>query len=536
MEIDNTSGNEIIPILLEEILHKVSSECSIEKPHLNPQSEYSEEYPLINWNKWLNERKLQVEKIIKKTNKQPSNVLMNRFENYRKIKERQQIIEYSKFFDKDDELRGGDTKFWKIPPKLKSVQNLGDCFATLPISERLNMNCLTYTGSPDFILEEKGIIEKKSSWMRSEYFQEKDISLVEDFIPELNELGVQGFKIQNSEFKIKENSIQKIFKIEEVEEMVKVVKTECILQIEEILLNENEKFNENLEINLIFEEETGKTKKVEMNFMNFGQKAIDFELISSAIEFPELPKLSKDKPVFFYNKNCIRIIPGQNLIVPIMFQSQMEGIFTDRLVLKSDPQFFEENFQLTINLFGNTINDENDCLNFEKEINSRIVKKEIEIIFSEILNKALSTPDVEINYFDYLSEEELFQLENQDPQLFFNYENVEKLKSIFKQISPNENWDLRTSTLRTKILEIEEENERKMLFDDFKRIFCVLRTPNFNSDNSENHRMVPIQGLIKEMISKVGEISSNTFKTSNHIKNAIEDFSTVLESFNETNC
>lgn len=520
MEFDNT-GNEIIPILLEEILHKVSSECSIEKTPENPQSEYSEETPLINWKKWLNERKLQVEKIIKKTNKQSSNVLMNRSENYRQIKERQKIIEYSKFFDKDDELRGGDTKFWKIPPKLKSVQNLGDCFATLPMSERFNINCMTYTGSPGFILDEKGIVEEKSTWMKSEYLQGKDISLVEDFIPELNELGVRGIKIKNSESKMIKNEI---FHDEEVLEEIVVIKTECVLQIEEILLNEKEKVNKNLEINLIVEEMIG---KIEINFWNFGQKAIDFELIPSTIEFPELPKLLKNKQVFFYNKNLIRIIPGQNLIVPIIFQSEIEGIFTDRLILRSDPEFFEENCHLIINLFGMKTTDEN--FEFEKEINSKIVKKEIEIIFSEILNKVFSTPDFQIKFSDYLSEEELFQLENQDPKLFFNYENVEKLKSIFKQISePNENWDLRTSTLRTKILEVEEENERKMFFEDFKRIFCELRTPNYDS---ENHKIIPIRGLITEMISKVGE---NTFKTS--IKTAIEDLSTVMESFNETNC
>lgn len=511
MEIDKTA-NEIIPILIEEILHKVSSECSIEKT-TNPKSEYSEESPLLNWKKWLNERKLQVEKIIKKTNKQPSHVLMNRSEHFRKIKERQQIIEYSKFFDKDDELRGGDTKFWKIPPKLRSVQNLGDCFATLPKSERLNMNCMIYTGSPDFILDEKGICDENDSWMKSVYLQEKDILMVEEFIPEIDELGVRGVKIKDFETKRTSIEDENLVGVQEVPvEEVGVIITECILQIEEIQMNENEKLNKNLEIHLTFEEHIKKMKIVQIKFSNFGKKAIDFELISTTIDFPELPKITRNKPVFFYNKNLIRIIPGQNLIVPITFYTEIEGIFTDRLILKSHPDFFEGSYGLFINLFGNTLNDENiDCLDFEKEINSRIVKKEIELIFSEILKKVLSKPEVVTNFIDYLSEEEIFQLENQNPKLYFNYENVENLKSIFKQISePNENWDFRTSTLRIKILNISDENERKILFQDFKRIFCELRTPNYSYEDSENHRIIPIRGLITEMISKVEETVSKS--------------------------
>ncbi|CAF4192012.1 unnamed protein product, partial [Rotaria sordida] len=65
----------------------------------------------------------------------------------------------------------------------------------------------------------------------------------------------------------------------------------------------------------------------------------------------------------------------------------------------------------------------------------------------------------------YMTEQEQFQQNN--PDLYFDYEIVEQIKKLYEQVVPEyeeQKWNLSIDTLRDKILSFDEDNPNKQIF------------------------------------------------------------------------
>ena len=315
-----------------------SSSCSISPltPKAVKEKKLKEDHRLINWKRWIKIREKQSEKIRKFTLRRRTDLLLNTNPNdYRTLLNQKTILERSS-------KGSGATNFWKLPEKSRK-----DIHLTLPKSERVENGEIEFTQTPDLILQEQNIPRARSPTTALKMIQKKVAEKMCTIQPDLTHFAIKGNVfgdgLERQERETKKDSIRLSFHGKPPKPERKRVLSVCGLKVDNI-------FPEiNILIDLTFEASKFESMTKILMLENFGEVAIDI-VFKKANELRSIADFNGDQS-FFFEKNCFRITPGEELRIPFHFYPRKFGIFAEKWILSCNPKFSDE-CKIVISLFG----------------------------------------------------------------------------------------------------------------------------------------------------------------------------------------
>lgn len=116
---------------------------------------------LENWEKWIERRKIIHARLTQKLGRLPGELIMNSFEEYRKIKEEKCQFEYTRVNTYFDKYRG-NPEWWKLPYGLPDKLGYGDpiYFAVKTKEEKNEIPHVDFVGIHEHILDEKNVLPR----------------------------------------------------------------------------------------------------------------------------------------------------------------------------------------------------------------------------------------------------------------------------------------------------------------------------------------------------------------------------------------
>ena len=343
-----------------------ASSISLNLTHPTTSSEPQvEEKKLINWKKWLANRKKHCEVYTKKLGRNQDELLLNSGEKYRSFMETRELMEKA-----GDSITAAyiqknvDLAFWITPEVLPDRGNPNLPEVEVPSKKSIEIPKIEHVSIPKMIFEEKGLsVPKRKTEWKDEYLQKRTeelsdvISVIEPNPPEMENLFVKGnnFNKCSKERKhmIKKVPVITITTAEELERETSEWSVNpdimlAVLKIEnkEIARKINPKFQsnnlDNRPCNWDIQFNSRASELVEKNiFMeNKGNIKITYYWRPAILSSNFIP--DKKVSTFFFNKNKGIILPGQILSFTIWFKSSQPGVNTENWKLITDPRLSSE--------------------------------------------------------------------------------------------------------------------------------------------------------------------------------------------------
>ncbi|CAF1189127.1 unnamed protein product [Rotaria sordida] len=145
----------------------------------------------------------------------------------------------------------------------------------------------------------------------------------------------------------------------------------------------------------------------------------------------------------------------------------MSRIFTERWQLLTRPVLCGGR-PIIFTLRGVTIEEDihrQTRINIDKMLLHKEAESIVRKVVSNILDNVRTPERARSPVGFYMTEQEQFQQNN--PDLYFDYEIVEQIKKLYEQVVPEyeeQKWNLSIDTLRDKILSFDEDNPNKQIF------------------------------------------------------------------------
>lgn len=495
----------------------------------------SEDFRLVNWKYWLEERKNKYDIIARTSNKHPDDLIINTIENRRKFVKRAEVMTKAIEFKKFNELRGADTVFWKIPERLRPINGLGDCFTTFRKSELVEKPEIEYSQVPDIILEELSInktkAENKFQVFSSDYYKQRvnqlqeDIHSIEEFEPQMDNLVVVGEKakfytdacspsIHSMDYMFcgshahrhSRDSGAFALNTSEPDVMPPLKSKVSLLEIQRNRLNETMKQPNDLEIDLIFDAEVGTVCESSIEFSNIGDKAIDFNWL----QLPLNNIYKNTVQYFFFDKNKFRVIQNETKILKVWFNSDVAGIFKESWYLHTEPNFFKTGSNLIVKFWCSNADPHirQRMADLEQPIINNTAKRSIKLMVDRFVDSSLGPCPAEPCPAGTITASEFMR---KNPKLTYNTEIVDKLIKI-SEILGFTGWNLDVHVLYFKIFEIENDDERKTIYEDYKNCINELKFVKLQTRedpakmNKKQNVLQLVKGIIGTMIDNIDEI------------------------------
>lgn len=502
----------------------------------------SEDFRLVNWKYWLEERKNKFDNIARTSNKHPDDSIINTIENRRKFVKRAEVMTKAIEFKKFNELRGADTVFWKIPERLRPINGLGDCFTTFRKSELVEKPEIEYTQVPDIILEELNInktkAENKFQVFSSDYYKQRvnqlqeDIHSIEEFEPQMDNLVVVGEKAkfytetcsprtQSTDdmccgsHALHPTRYSAVYTLNASDVIPPLKSRVSSINIQSNRLSEIMKQPKDLKIDLIFDTEVGTVCESSIEFSNIGDKAIDFNWL----QLPLNNIYKNTVQYFFFDKNKFRVIPNETKILKVWFKSDVAGIFKESWYLHTEPNFFKTGCNLIVKFW---------CSNGDPHIRQRMAdleqpiihntaKRSIKLMVDRLVDSSLAPcpvepcPDGPTIALEFM---------RKNPKLTYNTEIVDKLIEI-SEILGFTDWNLDVHALYFKIFEIEDDDDRKTIYEDYKNCINELKFVKLQTRedpakmNKKQNVLQLVKGIIGTMIDNIDEIGQKFYDDKN---------------------
>ena len=122
-----------------------------------------------------------------------------------------------------------------------------------------------------------------------------------------------------------------------------------ILEIEDQIINLHEPSRKFVPIKIKFESFKFQKKTSYLSMKNSGKVALNLFWEPSIFDSNDI--LSQKEKIFYFSKFVSRIIPDQEIKLPIHFYSSKVRVFSERLHLKLNPPFSADSW-IELNLFG----------------------------------------------------------------------------------------------------------------------------------------------------------------------------------------
>lgn len=248
-----------------------------------------------------------------------------------------------------------------------------------------------------------------------------------------------------------------------------------------------------IEARVILETPAGKPTSQCLNIENDGSTVLFYR-------WKKLPKanpfgLVQDNPRrFYFDTGSGALLPGESLHFPFIFKSDKPGLFAEQWQLETTPVVCG-GARLVVTLRGIAV-QEDATAGKRTELEARLRRQTAARIVAALLDEILDgiqAPDRPMTPIDaYITEQEVFLRRN--PRLSCTTDTLNLLKRLHKDTeaaaaapsgaSPAEppvEWDLSVSSLRDRILSLEEDRQAKR--EDLSgRLFAAVNRVSFGVD------------------------------------------------------
>lgn len=480
-------------------------------PLSEDSTDFTEDHRLVNWKKWLENRKKQTRHIEFATGRSHADQLQSSTERFREFVEMKDLMEHAAIPVPviGDKYRGGP-EFWKAPKILPDRGNA--CLPQVsftPTRKELNLPPdLMQVGLPDLIARERDLIAVKAKeefWKRSEYFKTREFELSEEIallLPKKAEtatLVVQGQALQKKKPLLK---IPPITISEPEEDLCKDTTQVVVLKIQdheftwqETTFNKESNDIDPVTWSLIFSSEIGERVEREIVLENKGNRVIVYYWRDSSFRSNSMFFEMRGSP-FFFNKTKGLILPGQIVRIKVWFLCRSRGIFTESWRFVTEPRLSSSAFVFRFWGCSNDIQNA-ELINYRKideylnrcirdSVISSIIKKIItNVEHSESLepvdkmqnnlfisqNKYNAVYNVLVTFANLFEDESDLAKKNSSIKLI-TWMDVTKQKSLLLQRSNNNSQETQNEKLidRSPIMRLEKENESFNLKPSYREI------------------------------------------------------------------
>lgn len=483
---------------------------------IQQDQKHSEDRRLVNWKKWLANRKTQYEHIESSTGRHQIDQTINSCEKVRPLVEMRTLMDYANVPVPviPDKYRGGP-EFWRTPEELFSR---GDsCLPKVtvtPSKKELNIAPeLTYVDLPKLIEKEKGLTglkSKKPLWKRSQYLKKrrselcKEIELLVPKEPKTKNLVIEGFTVRYQRRKKLERRIPPIT-ISDTEEgkededqgypdrtiVLKIQEREIIWRRDAFEDKETE--TDPITWELTFASGINRLTEKEIIFENKGNHVIVYQWRDATFQSKVIP-LKKQISPFYFNKSKEVILPGQFVKLKVWYRPRVSGVFSELWRLLTEPELCPS--LLIFRFWGcaETVDANADkyspAMMVDRYLDRCIRDTRVREIVSEMIDIDTIKPPEPL-YGSLFLESEIFTIKN--PLCFYHPSILQELHKLYYTATnqTKQRWDLSLNELRETLLNIMQPERRHNLLLQFSQLYKECLKPILQTlIPYEKHRMV----------------------------------------------
>ncbi|PAA71161.1 hypothetical protein BOX15_Mlig018332g1 [Macrostomum lignano] len=273
-----------------------------------------------------------------------------------------------------------------------------------------------------------------------------------------------------------------------------------------------------IEARVILETPAGRPTSQCLNIENDGSTVLFYR-------WKKLPKanpfgLVQDNPRrFYFDTGSGALLPGESLHFPFIFKSDKPGLFAEQWQLETTPVVCG-GARLVVTLRGIAVQEDATAVQrteLEARLRRQTAAKIVGALLDEILD-GIQAPERPTTPIDaYITEQEVFLRRN--PKLSCTLDTLNQLRRLHKDTEaaaaasasgtaaePSTEWDLSVSTLREKILSLEEDRQARR--EDLSgRLFAAVNRVSFSVDLPRSElrasQNLMCYGIVMETMDKI---------------------------------
>ncbi|XP_076677610.1 MYCBP-associated protein [Andrena cerasifolii] len=466
--------------------------------------EFAEDRRLVNWRKWLANRKKQYGHIQSSTGRPQIDQVLNSCEAVRPLVEIRTLMDHANVPVPviPDKFRGGP-EFWRTPQVLTRHADSGFPDVTFtPSKKELNIAPeLTYVDLPELLEKEKdlvGLRAKKPLWKRSQYLTKRrselsrEIELLAPMEPSTNELVIEGHapRLKKKPLRIPPITVSDT---EEGHEGEICPDQAIVLRIQDReIVWQSSAFDEEqtkpdpITWNLTFSSEIDRRAEKEIVFENKGNRVIIFQWRDPASRNNDkvVPPKRRMSP-FFFNKTKGVIPPGQIVKLKVWYKPQVAGVFREFWNLLTDPKLCPSS--LVFRFWGCAatsaaqIVKSNPVAVVDGYLDRCIRDATVREIIDEIMDDVGFKEPPEPLYGSLFLESEIFAAKN--PLCSYHSSTLIELHKIYCSVTnqTEQRWNLSLSHLRDILLNIKEPEYRRTMLSLFSKLYKECLKPTLHA-------------------------------------------------------
>ncbi|XP_076241889.1 MYCBP-associated protein [Calliopsis andreniformis] len=460
----------------------------------------TEDRRLVNWKKWLANRKKQYQEIEVSTGRQKLDQTINACETVRPLVEMRTLMDYANVPVPvvPDKYRGGP-EFWRTPEELPTRGKPCLPKVTLtPTKKELNIAPeLTFVDLPKLMEKEKnlvGLSSKDAPWKRSKYLKKrkaelsKEIELLIPKEPETKNLVIEGHAPRPKPKLLKIPPIT-VSDTEEGDEdefkdypyQVAVLK----IQDREIVWQRPSSKNKEEEAGpitwqLSFATKVNRMVEEEIIFENKGNRVIVYQWRDAAFESKQVPMKRRISP-FYFNKTKGVIPPGQFVTLKIWYRPRASGVFSELWRLLTEPELCTS--LLIFRFWGCAATEDtgaakcNPAAMVDKYLDRCIRDSIIREIVGDIMKDIRPLKPAAPLYSSLFLESDVFEAKN--PLCFYRPSILIELHKLYYTVTnqTKQRWNLSLNDLRETLLSIKQPDHRHKMLLEFSQLYKECLKP-----------------------------------------------------------
>lgn len=446
-----------------------------------------EDRRLVNWKRWLADRRKQSRHIELVTGRPQVDQLQSSSDRYRAVVETKELMENAAIPTPviPDKYRGGP-EFWRTPELLADRGDPSLPEVSLTLTRRqLNLPPeLTRVGLPDLTAKERDLVApetKKEPWRRNEYLRTRKLELAQEIAlllpkePETAALAVKGqtfrgrkpqasILCERRQLRIPVISVSEPDEKESYEDIdqtvvLKIQDREFVWRGSSVGAEATDA--EDITWSLTFESKINERVEKEIVLENRGTRVIPYYWRDAFL----LPGASIRKlgGLFFFNKTKGLILPGQIVRIKVWYRSRTRGVSTERWRLVTEPKLSPSAFVFRFWGCAFDVRDAESTgdraidVYLDRCVRDSVVRAVIEEIMSGVEHSKPPEP----LYKTLFLESDLFSSLN--PCYFYHPSVVTQLRELYRDVTDESTppWSLSLDTLRDILLQIVEINRRR---------------------------------------------------------------------------
>nr|XP_031838002.1 MYCBP-associated protein-like [Nomia melanderi] len=481
-------------------------------PTFKKDRPHAEDPPLINWKKWLANRRKQYKHIKSSSGRHQTDQIMNACETIRPLIEMRNLMDYANSPVVSDSVRGGP-EFWKTPQALsnRGEQCLPDVTVT-PSKKELNvLPELMYVDLPELIEKEKDLVSLKSKeplWKRSQYLMDRKAQLSKEIQslvpkePETKHLVIQGrapqpktkptripvITVSNDSFKEDEEEAE--CEPEVLQEQAVVLRIQDREIVWKRRVSERGKADA-ISWNVTFSSQVNRRQEKQIELENKGNRVIIYEWRDASCVPTTIPLKRRVSP-FFFNKTKEVILPGQIVQLTFWYRPRVSGVSSELWRFKTDPELCPSPLLFRLSGCSDTAPVDSNIRNdVDEYLDGCIRDSTVRDVINEILEDMYSVKSCEPYYGSLFLESEVFLTKN--PLCFYHPSVVTEFHKLYYAATKpkNQRWNMCIEDLREILLKINQPDRRRDMLSEFSRLYKECLKPTLRiPDPYTKHEMV----------------------------------------------